>query len=125
MGIDSGRSESTAIDLSPEHLELVQSLLQSHLPGVAIWAYGSRVRGNAREYSDLDLAAFTTPEQTSRLHDLRQAFEDSDLPFRVDLFAWDEIPVSFHSQIRQHYAVVQRGDDSPATFGVSTNAAPD
>ncbi len=84
--------------------------LRAHLPGVAIWAYGSRVKGNAGKYSDLDLVAFTTEEHITPLNDLRQAFEDSDLPFRVDLFAWQEIPQSFHSQIRQSYAVIQQGD---------------
>ncbi|CAI8035067.1 Uncharacterized protein HI_0073 [Geodia barretti] len=86
-------------------------MLKAHLPGVAVWAYGSRVKGNARPYSDLDLVAFTEAGHASQLNALREAFEDSDLPFRVDLFAWPETPPSFHSQILKDHAVLQQGTE--------------
>ncbi|MYC37570.1 MAG: nucleotidyltransferase domain-containing protein [Chloroflexi bacterium] len=106
---------TTDIILPPEQLELVLSLTRAHLPGVEVLAYGSRVRGNPRRYSDLDLVAFTAPGQSLRANDLREAFEESDLPIRVDLFLWDEIPDSFHRQIEQEYAVLQRAGESVAT----------
>ena len=96
------------IILQQEQLRLVLSLTQAHLPGVEVWAYGSRVRGNPRRYSDLDLVAFTGRAQSSQVDDLREAFEESDLPIRVDLFLWDELPDSFHREIEQEYAVLQR-----------------
>ena len=76
-----------------------------------MWAYGSRVRGNPRRYSDLALVAFTDSAQSARADDLREAFEESDLPIRVDLFLWDEIPDSFHRQIEREYAVLQRAGE--------------
>ena len=106
---------TTDIILPPEQLDLVLSLTQTHLPGVEVWAYGSRVRGNPRRYSDLDLVAFTAPGQSAQADDLREAFEESDLPIRVDLFLWEEIPDSFHRQIEQEYAVLQRAGESVAT----------
>ena len=75
MGIEPAEENVRRINLSPRHLRLVRELLRTHLPGVAVWAYGSRVRGNARPYSDLDLVAFTSPEHKTRLNVLRQAFE--------------------------------------------------
>ena len=102
------------IILPPEQLKLVLNLTQKHLPGVEVWAYGSRVRGNPRRYSDLDLVAFTKPGQSAQASDLREAFEESDLPIRVDLFLWDEIPESFHQQIKREYAVLQRPGKSVA-----------
>ena len=102
------------IILPPEQLQLVLSLTRTHLPGVEVWAYGSRVRGNPRRYSDLDLVAFTEPGQSSQADDLREAFEESDLPIRVDLFLWDEIPEAFHRQIEREYAVLQQpGETDP------------
>ena len=109
MGVGHGAGAGASIDLPPADLSLVQDLLKAHLPGVAVWAYGSRVKGNARPYSDLDLVAFTEPGHTSQLNALREAFEDSDLPFRVDLFPWPETPTSFHSQILNNHAVLQQG----------------
>ena len=38
---------------------------------------------------------------------LREAFEESDLPFRVDFFVWDEIPEIFHENIKSEYVVFQ------------------
>ena len=34
----------------------LKALLDEHVPGVEVWAYGSRVNGESHEGSDLDLA---------------------------------------------------------------------
>ena len=99
------------IILPPDQLRMVLDLTNTHLPGVEVWAYGSRVRGNNRRYSDLDLVAFTNPGQRPLAENLREAFEESDLPIRVDLFLWDEIPESFRIRIKEEYAVLQRAEE--------------
>ena len=114
MVVNYSSEGNASIDLSPDHLRLVQQLLESHLAGVAVWAYGSRVKGNARPYSDLDLVAFTEPRHSAQLNVLREAFEESDLPFRVDLFSWLETPPSFHPQIEAQYIVLQGDGKTPA-----------
>ena len=59
--------------------------------------------------SDLDLVVFAKPEQERRVSDLREAFEESNLPFRVDLFVWDEVPEQFRKQIEaEHVVLVER-----------------
>ena len=95
------------VDLTAEQRRIILGLLRTHLPNVTVWAYGSRVRWNARPYSDLDLVAFTSPGQESQLANLKDAFEESTLPFEVDLLAWDNLPESFHRRIKQEYAVLQ------------------
>lgn len=52
--------------------------------------FGSRATGCARPASDLDLVVFP-PVARRELRDLRFAFEESDLPIKVDVLAWDEI----------------------------------
>lgn len=74
----------------------------SFIPDTEVWAYGSRVKGTAKSYSDLDLIVFTKPEQRRAQFDLEEAFEESDLPFRVDLFSWDEIPEQFQENIKRN-----------------------
>ena len=101
MGVD------PAIDITTADLKTVLALLQRHLPGTAAWVYGSRVKWTSRRQSDLDLVVFATPAQRGQVGDLREAFEESNLPFRVDLFVWDDVPESFRSQIQnQHVALV-------------------
>ena len=43
------------IDLQPDHLALIQTILAQHVPQAEVRAFGSRVTGAARNYSDLDL----------------------------------------------------------------------
>ncbi|MFH1378170.1 MAG: nucleotidyltransferase domain-containing protein [Planctomycetota bacterium] len=100
------------IDISDDQRAMIVALLERHLPGTLVWAYGSRVTGRARPASDLDLVAFATAAQNRAVGDLREAFEDSNLPFRVDVFVWDEIPESFRKNIEADYAVMAEGKDS-------------
>ena len=103
---------ANAIALTPEQSQIVVALVQKHLPNTTVWAYGSRVRGMARPHSDLDLAAFATSQQQAAIADLQEAFDESDLPFRVDLLVWHELPERFHHTIAADYAVVQQATDS-------------
>ncbi len=98
---------SESLDITPAQMKTVRSLLRRHLPGVAAWAYGSRVKWTSRPESDLDLVVFASPDQQANVSDLREAFEESNLPFRVDLFVWDEVPEKFRKTIKAERFVVQ------------------
>ena len=104
MGVD------RAIDITVKQRKIVTDLLERHLPDTAAWIYGSRVKWTARPQSDLDMVVFATPEQNGRVSDLREAFEESNLPFRVDLFVWDAVPEQFRKQIKsEHVVLVESG----------------
>lgn len=90
-----------SLDISAEQRKSLIALLHRHLPGVTVWAYGSRVKGAARPNSDLDLVVFTA--QRPQVSELKDALDESNLPFRVDLHVWDEIPERFHEIIRSEY----------------------
>lgn len=96
------------IDVTSSQLQTIHDLIRKFLPGVAVWAYGSRVRGTARPYSDLDMIAFVTQNQKMQLFDLQEALEDSNLPFRVDLFVWEDVPSEFHRTIQEKHVVLQQ-----------------
>ena len=100
-----------AIDITAEQRKTVLSLLENHLPNTTAWVYGSRVKWTARPQSDLDMVVFATPEQNSQVFDLREAFEESNLPFRVDLFVWDDVPKRFRKHIKQDYVVFSDNAD--------------
>ena len=101
MGVDS------TVAITARQREILLALLERHLPGTTAWIYGSRANRTARPQSDLDLVVFSTPAQRARVGDLREAFEESNLPFRVDLFVWDEVPDSFRQQIRADHVVIR------------------
>ena len=108
MGIDGD------LDITAEHRATVHALLETYLPGTAAWAYGSRVTWTTREHSDLDLVVFATPEQSNQVGLLREAFEESNLPFRVDLFVWDAVPESFRRTIEMEHVVLSEHKKIPS-----------
>ena len=91
------------IDITDNQRHIILALFAKYLPNVMIWAYGSRVKGTARPHSDLDLVAFTSSEQKRAVSDLKEALEESNLPFRVDLFTWNEIPEQFKKNIEHEH----------------------
>jgi predicted nucleotidyltransferase len=99
------------LNLSDAQLSLLQHLLSSHVPDVKIWAFGSRVKGTAKAWSDLDLALVAKqvlPQQ--QLFKLQDALEESDLPFKVDLVDWHDISTEFQQLILKNYHVIQEGE---------------
>ncbi|RKY11325.1 MAG: nucleotidyltransferase domain-containing protein [Planctomycetota bacterium] len=101
------------IDLSPGHLEIVKHILKSRAGGCEVWVYGSRVKGNARKYSDLDLVIKGKQRiQQSVLLGLKDAFGESDLPFCVDVLDWDRISDEFRKRIGEDYRVLLSVDDN-------------
>ena len=89
------------LNLTEAELAALLQLIQTHLPNVEIWAFGSRVVGTNGESSDLDLAAFASEMETRAVSNLREALEESNLPMRVDLHIWQDLPEHFQSTIRE------------------------
>ena len=111
---------TNAIDISVGDHKLVLDLLKQHLPNVAVWAYGSRIKWTARPQSDLDLVAFASCEQEAAVFNLREALEESSLPFSVDLFIWDELPESFRKRIEAEHVVLVEKEDQGVKGGWKT-----
>ena len=86
----------TPIDVKPEHLKIVQNILEQYVPKLRVVAFGSRVSGTARQTSDLDLCIMAhecIPFET--LGNLRDEFSLSNLPYKVDVIDWSTISPGF------------------------------
>lgn len=79
--------------LTPDHARTVRGVIDSVIPGAQVHVFGSRATGRARPFSDLDLLV-VEPARLSWLQraDLRDRFEASDLPFRVDVVEAEGLP---------------------------------
>ncbi len=107
MGLD------RAIDITAEQRKTVLALIKRHLPNTTAWVYGSRAKWTSRPQSDLDMVVFATSEQNGQVADLREALEESDLPFQVDLFVWDSVPEQFRKRIEREHVVLAAASDEP------------
>ncbi|MCA3155589.1 MAG: restriction endonuclease subunit S [Burkholderiales bacterium] len=96
------------IDIRPDHLEIVQGILKKYVPLCEVWAFGSRAKWTAKEYSDLDLAIITDrPLSLDVSASLSDDFSESDLPWRVDVVDWATTSESFRKVIERDKIVVQ------------------
>lgn len=97
--------------ITPEELAIVRGILARHLPGREVRAFGSRVRGKARKYSDLDLVVMGDQRLTlTQLALLEEDFSESLLPFKVDVVDWAGTRPEFRAIIEEAWVVVQEAE---------------
>ena len=95
------------IDLGESHLATIRRIMREYAPDCEVCAFGSRVTGGARPYSDLDLAIIGgAPLGIERLGLLKEALEESDLPIRVDVIDWHETSDSFRKIVERECVVL-------------------
>lgn len=95
------------IEVSETEWRLIQQVIHEHIPHCTVWAFGSRAKGRAKKYSDLDLCVLDHQplglELTSKL---MEAFAESDLPYKVDLVDWATLSEAFKKSIEQDKVIV-------------------
>ena len=95
------------IDLAPDQLAIVRRLLAAHVPECEARAFGSRVTGNAKPYSDMDIVLLGPARlPIGRLAALREAFAESELPIRVDVIDWHAISENFRKIIAAKFEIL-------------------
>jgi type I restriction enzyme S subunit len=91
---------SRKLDLSDDQLSEVKSILNTLVPDRRVCAFGSRANGKARLYSDLDIVIYgARPLSLDKLALLREAFDESDLPYKVDIVDYLTISKEFQKII--------------------------
>jgi hypothetical protein len=94
--------------IKKQDLEIIETILNQHFPDYNIWAFGSRVSGKAKKYSDIDLLLIGSKKIS--FNDIEKAKEDfmeSDISIRVDLLDWNSIDENFRKIIQKNYIVIK------------------
>ena len=95
------------IDIPQHHLFSIKQILLKHIPAIEVKAFGSRVSGTAKPYSDLDLVIVGKQKIDPRvLAQLKEDFEESDIPFRIDILDWCGITDEFKKIVEQCCEVI-------------------
>lgn len=88
------------IDLSPQQKRIIEQILDQFVPGKKVMVLGSRATDQAKPYSDLDIAIMgDEPLSLKEMALLKEAFAESDLPFRVDVIQWCKTSEEFRKLI--------------------------
>lgn len=78
---------TSPVALTADEAATVRAILARHLPAdVGVAVFGSRARGDAKPWSDLDLALTgEAPLPLTVIAELAEAFDEAALPWKVDL----------------------------------------
>jgi predicted nucleotidyltransferase len=92
--------------IEPHELQIVRRILRDCITERNVWVFGSRATGvRLKRFSDLDLAIegrLSLPER-ARLAD---EFDESPLPFKVDVVELDEVDTDFRRRIERDFRQV-------------------
>ncbi len=102
--------ESTrSIDLPAEHRSQVLDIIRRRLPEARVWVYGSRAKGRARRYSDLDLMLDDQgrPISAAVMGNLDEDFDESDLPIIVELHDLAQTDARFLARVRKDFLLLE------------------
>jgi uncharacterized protein len=112
------------LDVSEKYNSIIKDILHRLVPACEVRAYGSRLTGTSHAGSDLDIVVIgKEPLHWKVMAKLRGEFEESNLPFSVDVLDWNALPGKFKNTISKDYEIVQNGGvDTSAEGGHSATA---
>ncbi|MBK8954161.1 MAG: nucleotidyltransferase domain-containing protein [Saprospiraceae bacterium] len=94
--------------LKEKYKEMLSRIFTIYNYPYQVWAYGSRVNGDAHDGSDLDLVirmksgeAFPMQE----FFELQNTINQSNVPILIDLRDWHHLPESFQKNILNQHEV--------------------
>ena len=104
------------VQIAPRHRRILEALVRKHLPGVEVWAHGSRVNGRGHDGSDLDLV-LRAPDlkklPAGQLPDFEDAIRESTISLLVATHDWACLPEPFRREIERDYVVMSDGAPRP------------
>jgi len=108
--------------LGPDYLAIVLEILRRHAPNAQAYVFGSRAGDYAKSHSDLDLLLREDgPIDPYRFAALCADFEDSDLPFRVDVLDYHQTDPDFLRRIAPQCIPLPTLDPRPAQLAPATS----
>ena len=97
--------------LDDRHLDFVLSVLKRNISDVdaKFYIFGSRVKGTNKKYSDIDIAIDLNGKKldTSILGKILIEFQDSTLPFEVDVVDLNSIDEKFKNLIKKDLVLLK------------------
>jgi predicted nucleotidyltransferase len=84
------------IDIEPKHLKIITHIL-GKCP-YQFYLFGSRAKGTAKRFSDVDLF-YLKDIPIHMIHELEEEFEESDLPYKVDIINYHTCDTTFKKHL--------------------------
>lgn len=87
--------------LTPLQLEIISTklLLPLENAGIKVWFFGSRARGDFKQFSDLDVLYEGQNIPPSLIGSVSEDLEESSLPIKVDLVNIEDLAESYRESV--------------------------
>ncbi|MCF8463031.1 MAG: nucleotidyltransferase domain-containing protein [Rickettsiaceae bacterium] len=92
------------LNIEEKHLVIVNNILKKY--DYSFFVFGSRITAKVKKLSDLDLLYFDNIP-TGEIIKLEEEFEESDLPYKVDLVNYNQCDEDFKKTIGKNYLCLQ------------------
>ena len=89
------------IDLEEKYIDFIRKTIRQYLQVGKIYLFGSRTKGTSRKYSDIDIALDCPNLNENILLKIKNDFENSTLPYEVDVLDLNNISETFKQHIKQ------------------------
>jgi len=88
------------IHIQKKEMQLILNILDKHGQDCEVLVFGSRLIGNHKPFSDLDIAFICKNKLgLDRISNLEYEFSESDLPYRVDIVNYKRASKKFQKII--------------------------
>ncbi len=88
------------VDLEEKYIFFIKSILDKYLKDYELFLFGSRAKGNARKYSDIDIAISANDFSEEIKNQITFELENSTLPYKVDIADLNNISKTFKNSIK-------------------------
>ena len=88
------------IDLDIKYINFIKKDISKYLSNFEIYLFGSRAKGTARKYSDIDIAILSDELTSDIKIKLEANFENSTLPYKIDIIDLKTISHEFKDLIK-------------------------
>lgn len=94
---------NSSIFSSGSYLQRILAIVQEGLKGkhVSVYLFGSRAEGRQHRASDYDLAVDAPEDEDLALHRIRDALEESTIPYTVDVVDLRLADVALKNHIKE------------------------
>ncbi len=90
--------------VNKEEMEIIQKIISKYKPKIHFFCYGSRVKGNFSETSDLDVLIQTEKKDSiGIIYELNEKFDNSKLPFIVNIIDMNKLDEKFLNAIKKDF----------------------
>ena len=87
------------LSIKKQYLAELTAIFMNYCPKAEIWAYGSRIKNNFHDGSDLDLCIKDFGDENFSVSELKNLINESNIPILIDISEYNSLPVSFQQEI--------------------------